>query len=202
MPDPGIPTKQDRNPEAGGITILVTLLLLVLLTISALAMSKNALREVIITGTSRQGSQVRNLADTGLEWSIFWLMDDPTGTRPAVAADSGASALRTLKGQLVTSQQTGIMSPAIKDTGAVKDMTLTPDGVNPTQRFELFLTFMGNPPLKYTGAIANASSIAAASPATVQLWSVRSDGYIDYSGGTTFLHKREAWFTVPPTAQP
>ena len=84
---------------------------------------------------------------------------------------------------------------------SLPEMTLSAAGENPTQRFQLFLTYMGNPKLKFTQADVRASSISAASPGTVQLWSVRSEGYVEYSGSTTFLHRREAWLTMPPSAQ-
>jgi len=183
--------------EAGGITILVALMLLVLITITSISMSKNALREAIITGVSRQGSQVRNIADAGLEWSIYWMTDDPNGLRPAPGNTTGAYAVQSTKSTLVKAQQTGMTTGAITND----DMTLSASGVTPKQRFELFMTYMGNPRLKYTQADPHASSITAASPATVQLWSIRSDGYIDYgTSGPTFLHRREAWFTIPPSA--
>lgn len=197
MFQPAISQKGLDGRQVGGITILVTLLLLVLMTITAFAMSKNALREVIITGTSRQGAQVRNIADTGLEWSIYWMMDDQNNLRPTPAVDSGAQALRDQKSTLVASMQAGVTTDAITNA----DMTLSGAGANPTQRFELFLTYMGNHKQKFSGSEVHASSITAASPAEVQLWSVRSDGYLEYTSGPTFLHRREAWFTIPPGAQ-
>ena len=190
------PMRKSRAREAGAITILVTLMLLVLLTVWAVAMSKNALREVIITGTSRQGAQVRNLADTGLDWSIYWMTDDTSYARAAPATGTGAKALRDQKAAMVASAQTGILSPVI----STADMKTSATGVNPVQRFELFATYMGNIPLNYTQGTVTKTSIDAKSPATVQLWSVRSDGYVEYTGGPTFVHRREAWFTLPPTS--
>jgi len=191
------PMRNSRTHEAGAITILVTLMLLVLLTVWAIAMSKNALRETIITGTSRQGAQVRNLADTGIEWSVFWMMDDLTGSRATPAAGTGAYYLRAMKSNLIASQQTGILSSAL----STADMILSPSGANPAQRYEVFLTYMGNPRVKFTQSEVRSSSISAATPGTVQLWAVRSDGYLEYSGGPSFVHRREAWFTVPPSTQ-
>ena len=57
------PTAKGSSSQRGGITIIVTLMLLVLLTISAVAMSRNAFREVVISGTTRQGSMVRNMPE-------------------------------------------------------------------------------------------------------------------------------------------
>ena len=44
------PCEHIRNAQAGGITILVVLMLLVLLTITVFGLSKNAIRENIIAG--------------------------------------------------------------------------------------------------------------------------------------------------------
>ena len=197
MPHPTTHLRNSRTGEAGAVTILVTLMMLVLLTVWAVAMSKNALREVIITGTSRQGAQVRNLSETGIDWSIYWMMDDLTGSRTAPTTGTGAYALRAQKSTLVAAQQTGIISNAISTT----DMTLTANGVNPAQSFQVFLTYMGNPRLTFTQQDVRASSISAATAGTVQLWAVRSDGYLTYTGGPTFINRQEAWITLPPGSQ-
>lgn len=181
--------------EYGGILIIVVLMLLVLMTIMALAMSKNSLREVIITGTSRQSAQVQSLADSGLDWSIFWMMGD--SAMPSASTGSGAADLRAKRDTLVSNLSMGTLSPKI----STADMTVG-SSTDPTQRFEVYLTYMGNPTPLFTGSAPNASSINAASAAGVQLWSVRSDGYVEYSAGLTFLHRREAWFTMPPYVLP
>jgi Tfp pilus assembly protein PilX len=194
MPAPETVLRKTRPGEAGAVTILVTLMLLVLLTVWGVAMSKNALRETIISGTARQAAQVQNLSDSGLEWSIFWIMDDINKARPDPAVGTGAKALRDARDYLVANQLTGVATAAISTT----DMTISAAGDNPTQRFEMSLTYMGNPRVKLTQSEIRASSISAASPNTVQLWSVRADGYMEYAGGPTFLNRKEAWFTVPP----
>ncbi|MEI6567387.1 MAG: PilX N-terminal domain-containing pilus assembly protein [Verrucomicrobiota bacterium] len=185
-------TRNPRSGELGGIAILVTLMLLVLMTVWGVAMSKNALREVILTGTSRQGAQVRNLADTGLEWSIYWMMDDLSNARQVASAGSGAANLQATK--LACLATPGIASNYIQHS----DMQLSASGVNPIQAFQVKVTYMGSPQEPGTQRELRASSISAASPGSVQLWSVQSDGYLAYSGGPTFIHRREAWFTIPP----
>jgi Tfp pilus assembly protein PilX len=181
-----------RRGEAGGIVILVALSMLILLTIASLAMAKNSMREVITTGTMRQGAQSQNLADAGLEWSLYWMTDDLTGTRSAPSG--GALAVRTMKEAFVKSTQAGVLSAVITDP----DMTLYSDP-SVTQKFQLYMTYMGTPMLTLTSEVAGKSSINAISPATLQLWSLRADGMVQYPG-ITFTHRREAWFTVPPTA--
>jgi hypothetical protein len=190
------PFQRSRANETGAITILVTLMLLVLLTVWAISMSKNALREVMITGTSRQGAQVRNASTAGIDWAVFWLMDDLTKTRSNPTA--GAISLRDQKSTFVTTMQTGVLSGVISNAA---DMTLPAPGANSTLSFQLYLTYMGNPRLPFTQQDVRATSISAATAGTVQLWAVRSDGILNYTSGPTFVNRQEAWFTLPPTAQ-
>jgi len=182
--------------ERGGITILVALLLLVLLTISAMAMSKNSLREVIISGTSRQGSEVRNIADTGLDWSICWIADS---SRAAPPSGSDAEALRTLTTSLATDGvRQGVTQYLTRPLGG--EMTIAQaDGVN--KSFDLAITTMGE--IRPQGSQVDGKQPPGAfSPASLQLWSVRADAKVDYSGVQEFSHRRESWFTLPPKSQP
>lgn len=182
-----------RSSEEGGITILVALMLLVLLTISALAMSKNALREVIISGTTRQGADVRNVADSGLEWSMHWMGDDLTNTRPN--ATGAALALRNLAQTTARDATLQGFPQALAPTG---DMIVS-SSPDLTRQYRLFLTTMGE--LELMGTQKNAQQVLDAyNPATLQLWSVRSDAEIMYPN-QTFLHRREAWFTLLPKQQ-
>ncbi len=186
-----------RHYEEGGITILVSLMLLVLLTISALAMSKNALREVIISGTTRQGADVRNVADSGLEWSMHWMADDLTNTRPA--ATGAALALRDLAlttARDATLQGVAQLLPAAGNPTGEMVLFTSPEL---TRRFRLSLTTMGE--LELMGTQKNAQQVLDAyNPATLQLWSIRSDAEVIYPN-QTFLHRREAWFTLLPKQQ-
>lgn len=183
-----------RRSESGGITILVALFLLVLMTIAAFAMSKNSLREVIITGTSRQAADVRNMADTGLEWSIYWMAEDVSGARPVPAAGSAAGALRALTlNNAVDTTKTGVPQQLSYSAGDLNVSTST----DPTRSFALWLTTMGEIELK--GTQKNSQQVLDAyNPATLQLWSVRSDAQVAYTNGPVFLHSREAWFTLLP----
>src|ERR1035438_110712 len=83
------------HTQSGGITILVTLMLLVLLTIAAGSMSRNSFREVVISGTTRQGAMTRNLADSGIEWSILYIdpINHPGNTTSSTALQAIASTL-------------------------------------------------------------------------------------------------------------
>ena len=122
-------------------------------------------------------------------------MDDLTGARSTPASGTGAYALRAQKSAMVAAQQTGILSGAITNA----DMTLPAPNSSSTLSFQVFLTYI--PVLPFTATDVRASSISAASTGTVQLWAVRSDGYLTYTGGPTFINRQEAWVTLPPSTQ-
>lgn len=182
-----------RGKESGGITILVTLFLLVLLTITAFAMSKNSMREMIISGTSRQAADVRTTADTGLEWSMYWMADDTSGVRPMPASGTAAAALRDLTLSTATDTSWAGRPRPLATTGEMVVGTST----NVTRSFSLQLATMGE--ITFKGTQINTQQVLDAyNPATLQLWSARSDAQVAYSGGPTFLHSREAWFSLLP----
>lgn len=186
------PSSPRNSKEQGGVTIMVALFLLVLLTISAMAMSKNALREVIISGTTRQGADVRNIADTGLEWSMCWMTESG---RPAPAAGSDADALRQLVIPLAAdATRQGLPQSFTRSLGGEMTISQT-GGVN--RWFDLEITNMGS--LKLLGSASNPPlQMGQFDAATLQLWSVRSNASADYGGGQVFNHSREAWFTLLP----
>lgn len=190
-------TMAPTSRELGGITILVCLFMLVLLTISAMAMSKNALREVIISGTTRQGADVRNIADTGLEWSICYMPDNDQ--RPAPVAGTDAAAFRDLMHTIGWDPNLqGVPQDFVRPLGG--EMTI-PSAAGVTKNFNLVLTTMGN--IEMLGTQKDATkTLDAYNPATLQLWSLRSNAQADYSGGQTYIHSREAWLTLLPKSKP
>lgn len=190
------------NPQTGAITILVALFLLVLLTIAALAMSHNALREVIISGTVRQGTEVRNVADNGLEWSCYWLTPDSSGLTKATP-DAGAKAFGDVVRELSSNPEySGVIKP-VSATGAVMTRSEA-DGA--TRKFSLGVILMGKQQLDLTGGAPStgAGGMTTAVPTQLlpDIWSIRSTGTLSYGvTGADFQHIREAWVTAPPQSQ-
>jgi Tfp pilus assembly protein PilX len=192
-----------RRRERGGITILVTLLLLVLLTVAAIGMSRNSFREVLISGSARQAALARNTADSGLEYSILW-MQPPT----MLAAASGTSAaqLQSLADSLLTAQNSGL--PYNLDQSAYTGTNLsTPPAdlqvpAGSGNGFNLSLTNMGKLAMTdqtQTGGSSNSGYTPAAGnvPVTApDIWALRSDGVVKL-GGMTFVHSKEAWISSP-----
>jgi len=201
----GIPTSPWRRTQRGGMTILVALMLLVLLTIAAMAMARNSLREIATTGFSRQGAMARNVADSGLERSIHW-MDMANG---ALAPEGSAANLNLLKATLLldptkAGKSWDLASPSAgveynPTTTTQTGITLTAAG-STTQASTLGLTYMGKLPVAgmsqgggtggYTPAAGGAAQQAP------DLWAVRADAQV-VQGGVTFTHAKELWVSTP-----
>ncbi len=209
-----------QRAQAGGITIVVALMLLVLLTIAAVGMSRNAMRDVVTSGFARQGAMARNVADSGLEWSIHWIE-----MQNGAAAPSGGTAakLTQLKAVLldprlreaslqgtnmagrawdVNSANVAAPSEYLPGGTPPAGLTLTPSG-STTQASTLGLTYMGKLAVALTsqgvgaGAYAPAAGGAggAASPAP-DLWAIRADAQVT-QGSATFVHAKELWVSTP-----
>ena len=197
-----IPRNTLSSSQAGGITILVSLMLLVLLTIAAVGMSRNSFREIVTSGFSRQGAMTRNVADSGIEWSIHWI-DLENGK---LATTGAALQLNTLKTTLLADETLAGIAKDISTGGNYSpggtlqaDLKLPgPTGV--TQGFTLGLTRMGKLPVT---DISQGSGSGAFTPASggplrqaPDLWAVRSDAQVQ-QGSVTFIHAKEAWISTP-----
>ncbi|WP_005033761.1 hypothetical protein [Holophaga foetida] len=198
---------RNRAAEAGGVTILVVLALLVLLTVAAMSMFRNSFREIVMSGTARQGAMARNLADSGIEFGILWL-------RPPnqLAATSGGSAdkLQTLAADLLKQENTALLygHPYKLDESDYTGLDASdPDSDRkPTGGkggFNLALTAMGKMPLvnqsQTAGSITGEGHTPASGSQTTQapdLWALRSDGVVN-AEGVTFTHSKEAWISTP-----
>jgi Tfp pilus assembly protein PilX len=195
----------DPSSEHGGITIVVVLMLLVLLTISTLALSKNSVRSAIASGTLREAYQAENVADAGLEYAVYWTSPDPNSPaqRPA-PGDTIAQQLQATRNYLQLQGALGIPYPVNAGTPASTSPTTTPmtftvgTSGTVTETFDLTLMLMGDytPPLttKQLG-----SSTTAFNATSLNLWSVVADGNLAFANGQTFTHRREVWFTLPQT---
>jgi Tfp pilus assembly protein PilX len=202
------------HPESGAITILVALMLLVLLTVAAVGMSRNSFRETVISGTSRQGAMTRNLADSGIEWGIYWL--DTANSRSG--ASGSASKLIGLRDALLqgdslagrpmdplkTFSASGVNSTATtynenSPPTPPADLSFTGTSSVSSQGFTTALTRMGKLPItdmsQGTGPGAFAPAQGGISRQAPDLWAVRSDAQV--VSGLTFTHAKEAWITTP-----
>ena len=190
--------------QAGAITIMVSLLMLVLLTLAAVGMSRNAFREIITSGFSRQGAVARNVADSGVEWSIYW-MDQVNGAN----AGGTAANLAQLKRALLKDDT---LAGVAKDLSAVDGSVNYAVGLSPASGPQLLgpagttatvtigLTRMGKLPIagisQGAGAGAFTPAAGSASLQAPDLWAVRSDAQVTQSA-VTFVHAKEVWISTP-----
>jgi len=197
-----------RSNELGGVTILVTLMLLVLLTIAAVGMSKNAFREAIASGTARQGAMASNVADSGVEWSIFWMDYNNSGNASGAAANLVAMKTALLADESLSGKAWDIMSgstaaPTAYTPGTNVALTLpsltTVSGTVQTQTVSEGMTRMGKLPVSdmsqgsSTGYTPSTGSETKQAP---DLWSIRSDAQVKV-GTVSFTHGKEVWIATP-----
>jgi hypothetical protein len=195
-----------RHGQTGGITILVALMMLIFLTVTAVGLSRNSFREVVLSGTARQGSMARNVADAGIEWSIYWMdLQNSTNAgapQPLTLLKQDLLATPTLAGQ---SWDVTSATPTAYTPGNITALTLapitTPLGTTITQSFTAGLTSMGKLPVWDTsqsnGSGAFAPATGAVNPQAPDLWAVRIDSQIN-AGTVTFTHAKEVWLTTAP----
>jgi len=210
MPTP--PLYAPRNPQTGAVTIMVALMLLVLLTIAAVGMSRNSFREIVNSAFSRQGAMADNVAESGLDWAVYW-MDG--GNTPTTTANPSAVNLLALKNTLlmdntlaglprtITDNSTGtkIYTPGNDAPGTDMSWTsLTKSGISISEGYTVGLTLMGKLPVTNesqgagTGAFTPATgTVNLAAP---DLWAVRADAQV-VQGKVTFIHGKEAWISTP-----
>ena len=205
---PGTGSPHPRPSETGGITIVVALMLLILLTTAAVGMSRNALRDIVTVGFGRQGGMSRNVAESGVGWSIFWM--DLENGKVATSGTSAQKLVRLKTALLMDDTRTGSAfdlsssdptSPtAYSPNGTVlEDLKLvTSDGS--IQGYTLGLTRMGKLPIVLTSQGMGASAYAPAAGGKARqapdLWATRADAQVTQTP-VTFVHAKEVWFSTP-----
>jgi hypothetical protein len=198
-----------QNPEpchpqpaqAGAITIMVALMLLVLLTIAAVSMSRNSFRDVVSSAFVRQGTMAQDVSDSGLEWSMYWI----TMANAANASGPALDLINLKNSMLLNNVSTGIaydiISGAAYTTGGTLNAgmkVLSTPAL--TEGYTIGLTRMGKLPV--TG-ISQGSGPGAFTPSAgtqllqaPDLWAIRSDAQV-VQGSVTFTSGKEAWVSTP-----
>jgi len=188
--------------QAGGITILVALMLLVLLTIAAVSMSRNAFREVVISASARQGAMARDIADSGEEWGIYYVnaLKTPDTT--------SSQNLQTLATTLARNNTAGIAYDIYSQAAVALPNSATPQAdlqvpAASGNGMNIALTLMGKMPMPGTsqgagtpgsGYTPGAGSTSLTAP---DIWAIRSDSQVN-TGSVTFQHSKEVWLSTPP----
>jgi len=204
MPGPSRPSS--RTGETGGVTIMVALTMLIFITITAVSMSRNSFREVVIAGTARQGAMARSVADAGIEWSIYWMDTKNSAAATGTAANLGALQYALLQAPTQAGRAWDIHSatpntayvPAANVAVTLPTVT-TPSGTVLNQTYSTGVTAMGKLTPTDTsqgngpGAFAPGTNVNLLGP---DLWAVRIDAQVT-TGAVTFVHAKEGWITTP-----
>ncbi|BDU73369.1 hypothetical protein [Mesoterricola silvestris] len=178
------PAPKNLPGQRGAITIVVALMLLVLLTIAALGMSRNSVRDIMITATARQAAMARNEADTGLDWAIYWLAPANQDTGGNSGAPGSVQFTATIQNLITNTASAGVKTSLSKVT------TSTTGGHS--EAFALDVTRMGK--LESPG---NDQKLVTDWRLWPDIWAIRSNATVDYGNGLTYVHAKEAWLTTP-----
>lgn len=172
--------------QQGGMTIIMALGLLVVMSLAAFNLSRNAIRELSTTGHTIQGNKAAEASDAGLDWFIVWAspfnsasafastavgnlalakamndIQDPNWYGALSADGLLANASRTWdKAALITSQESQIASNdmVFDNTNTAAVLQATNSGGNPVvQRFNLQIRFLGS----YTPLLTSPGGLAA-----------------------------------------
>jgi hypothetical protein len=213
-------SRASRSSEAGGITILVALVLITVMGAAALGLSRSSIRELAITGTLVHGTKADKAADAGLDWFITWSHPDNV-----LANEGGGSAQGTVAQTIVYlkrtdwsaySYPTGVTVDAVNrpwdraalvtsdvasaatndmvfditDAARVKQHSGTGNAI--VQKFDLELRFLGERGGGGAGDPSGGTDPKAKGSMDL-LWQVTSRGSANIpSAGIAFAQQREA----------
>ena len=197
---------QNRNAQKGGATILVVLTLLVLLTVAALSMSTNSIKEIQSTAFIRQGAMAKNVADSGIEWSLYWIDLTISDSFPGQSAKDFINLKHALASDNSRSGRSWNLSGNPYRPGGTPTDDQMPKYPGVEQIFTLGytigLTRMGKLPVtdmsQGTGVSAYTPAAGGNNPLAPDLWAVRSDAQVrPAQSSIIFSHAREAWISTP-----
>lgn len=119
-------TTPRRSTEAGGIVILLALILLSIMTVAAIGVSQGALREAAITGNESTGRKASEAADAGIDWAITWANPEAfslASTGAAQAMQNAMSGLLTAAGSQDPGARPSVSTDPLPGTPAQSNYT-------------------------------------------------------------------------------
>lgn len=215
MPRTFLKPRNTRRSEAGGITTLLALVLVVVMGAAAFGLSRDSLRELAIAGSVSQGAKAENAADSGMDWFITWAHPDNVTAFTGAAGAEGALAqsLLWLKRTDWASYSYGSLGATLASSSWDRAVTLNADAIAGNmvfdttgavvqqsaakgnaivQKFDLELRFLGQRSTGGTGDPSGGTDPKAKGTMDL-LWQVTSSGRAEVSGtGVTFVQRREA----------
>jgi Tfp pilus assembly protein PilX len=212
-----------RHSEQGGVTILTTLGLLVLLTVMVFSLGKSSLRELAVTGTVWQGAKASEAAEAGLDWFILWANSDNASAATAYRRNDVVSSIQSVNAGVgtwvngtftastwdrsarLTSTPTDTNTDMVfANSGAGFSQSAATTGNQVVQSFDVFFRYLGSP-------VTTTMSSGAGSPASIGsgqtgrnmiLYQVQSTGKASIpAGGSNFIRyqtTREMYLTAAP----
>lgn len=179
---------RQRVPESGGVTILVALALLGMLTVGAFGLSRGTLRELMVMGAQRQGGQAQEAAESALGWSLSALEAPASDPDPGRAAIHGA--ILVLGGE----------TPRLGDQAWIPAMgsmvSRLPGGEQ--ARFTVGLMPLGRiaPPLS---SVLPEGMVPGLTPRGegVMVWGIQVKSEVSMGSGMGFRGGSEAWVLDP-----
>jgi len=195
-------SEASRKAELGGITIIVALILLAVMTVGAFSLSRNTLRDATTSGYSLQGIKAAEAGDAGLDWFLVWGHPDnePAATSTARQALVESMALMQVKNSPPTypgrpwdvakdfiSTDADTADDMAFDTSGAKIKQNASGGNATRQRFDLFVRFLGEAEYGASGASESgdpAKGKANKSGASDLRWQARSTGIASVDSGT------------------
>lgn len=190
--------RHSRKAEQGGLTILVAIILLSVATVAAIGLSRDSIREALITGNEGTGRKAYEMADSGLDWVVTWgspyvvLQSDAAKDVAEKSLLTGMSNLldaidnESLRGSYMDATGTLNLKLLGSTTGGsmVPKTTTWLQGSAVKPSFDVEVRYLGPYELANTGRgplIKNTRS----------LWLVRSSGFATV-GTMPFVSRREA----------
>ena len=144
-----------RHREQGGIAILVAFILLSISIMASMSLSRNALREAVVTGNEAIGRKAFEMGDSGLDYLITW-SNPAYAVAPTTTAQAVASSYQTLLNAIDPANNTftgmgsdGTIKVTLQASSLGGDLTpgttgyLQPSVVQPA--FDLELWYLGHP---------------------------------------------------------
>lgn len=211
-----------RRSEQGGVTILTTLGLLVLLTVMVFSLGKSSLRELAVTGTVWQAAKASEAAEAGLDWFILWSNTNNFASATSSDRDTLVSALKalnagttwsdpTINSHLLNSANTWDRADSLISTpsATTSDMVFANTGAgnlqggSVVQSFDLMFRFLGTPLVNtVSSGLGNPAGLGPGTGRQTVLYQLQSTGKASIPiGGTSYMNyraTREMYLTLVP----
>ncbi len=212
--------------QQGGITILTTLGLLVLLTVMVMTLSKNSIRELSISGTVWQATKASEAAEAGLDWFILWTNKDNASGATSQDRDRLLAAFQQLNtsgtwqssSYLLNSSNTWDRAFAVRSTekSTASDMVFSNAGTDfkqaltgnvTLQSFDVMCRYLGDPAVGTVSGAAGglghtAGNTTGRTGRSMNLYQVQSQGKASVPTGSSsyirYTTIREMYLGVTP----